>query len=478
MLLFQSFYSRIANLFLCFTKNLRNKERYTIVFLCFFLISAYFVFYFIKATYSFLYEDLTRNHLIGCVLLFIATVSCVRREARTVEWNKVLFCLMTICGLSMLVISVIHPVGSGYRAFSLMLLLGYPFIYYVLNNNGSYSGLFTCVSAAFSLAGILYFLYCIYLAFQGSFNSTGGRVYANMYNANLISMTGMSMCISAAYLLFEKKTRKKWNCFSIVSLGIGNSLVLLGGSRLSILVNIGIVFCAAVFIVKRKGERNENSLKKMLIKAGIVLISCGLFVLFGATLVDINTRAAQPEEPVVISTQNTGEAVSEVKDTNLERFSSQGKDINSFTSGRVVIWRGYSSKLNLIGNDFSKSNWTELTNNTVNHAHNNFLEFGYRFGIPVALIHLLLELYAGIYALKLLFSKKYTEPMHFYIVICVMTFAIESMFDIATLPFERHAPFFFYIAIAPLFTEPYLIRPLNNRKGTIGESSDEKRLSV
>ena len=33
----------------------------------------------------------------------------------------------------------------------------------------------------------------------------------------------------------------------------------------------------------------------------------------------------------------------------------------------------------------------------------------------------------------------------------MICYAVESMFDIATLPFERHAPFYFYMALIPLF---------------------------
>ena len=33
----------------------------------------------------------------------------------------------------------------------------------------------------------------------------------------------------------------------------------------------------------------------------------------------------------------------------------------------------------------------------------------------------------------------------------MITYAVQSLFDIATMPFERPAPFYFYMAMIPIF---------------------------
>lgn len=104
----------------------------------------------------------------------------------------------------------------------------------------------------------------------------------------------------------------------------------------------------------------------------------------------------------------------------------------------------------MAGNDFSKTDWTEMTGDTVAHAHNNFLEYGYRCGIPVATMFILLELFAGLITLKYLFSRKWNRDCYLFAVIFMFMYAVMSMLDIATIPMERYAPFAFYIILTVL----------------------------
>lgn len=159
------------------------------------------------------------------------------------------------------------------------------------------------------------------------------------------------------------------------------------------------------------------------------------------------------------STSDSGDTAtteeSSVANHNADRFSIEGQDINTFTAGRYEIWKNYAKHLNMIGNDFSKTDWGELTGKTVKHAHNNFLEIGYRCGIPVAVLHLLLELVSGYICIIWLFSPKHKDTSYFFSIVFLITYAIQSAFDIATLPFERPAPYFFYLALVPIFTFSY-----------------------
>ena len=105
---------------------------------------------------------------------------------------------------------------------------------------------------------------------------------------------------------------------------------------------------------------------------------------------------------------------------------------------------------NLLGNDFSKVDWNDLTQNTVRHAHNNFFEMSYRFGVPLGVLFIIFEIIACMKALQYLFLNRQKRIVLLLPILFIVMFFFESMLDIATLPFERDAPFYFYMALIPM----------------------------
>ena len=194
------------------------------------------------------------------------------------------------------------------------------------------------------------------------------------------------------------------------------------------------------------------------LRAEALLISVIIFIFAGKYMMTLNQNAF--EEKATIKTASisndmvvTEQFVKEIdtSDNPIDRFVPDGRDLDAYTAGRYSIWKGYAQFLNMTGNDFSKADWKALTGNKVKHAHNNFLEIAYRCGIPVACLHLLLELIAGIICIIYLFSKRFRDPAYLFSIVFMITYAIQSMFDIATIPFERPAPFYFYMAMIPIF---------------------------
>ena len=129
----------------------------------------------------------------------------------------------------------------------------------------------------------------------------------------------------------------------------------------------------------------------------------------------------------------------------------EGATLNDYSSSRFTYWKGYARELNMLGNDFSKADWDKMTQKNIYHAHNNFLEMGFRFGIPVGILFLFIELVAGCVTLGYLFMNRKKETYLIYPVIFMVAFTVGSMLEISTLPFEREIPFFFFIALAPIF---------------------------
>ena len=455
MTLYQKILIRLLNPIGRIIARIDSKKNNIIIFVCCALINAYFIAFFSNNWRGILPVSFTGTHILCSFILFILTLFSINRELNTVSCNNFLYYAFFVTGLAMFAISFIHPIGSGYRAFSLIMMLGFPAIYFVWTNRRDINTLYFLLSLATDVVGLVYYVYCIRLAFDGML-TTGTRAAANLKDANLLSMIGMVMFSSAAYIVVLKGRSMKWFGFAALSAGVGVSMVAMGVSRGSILIVAGSIFCLLWYILKISLKSNDKIKKAFCIKSIAMICSVFAFLIIGNYMIQtsIEIAGAQSEAMTVLAADTTGTADEiAVSEITKERFSTGHKDINAFSSGRIRIWKNYSHHLNMLGNDFSRADWGELTDNTVGHAHNNFFEFGYRFGVPIALCHILIELYAGIVALKYLFSRKYKDPAFFFTVIYVMMYAVESMIDIATIPFERHAPFFFYIALLTMFAE-------------------------
>ena len=449
------------------TARLSNRIKTAVLFACCVAINVYFMAFHSIPGRDFFVLDLNRSHVIACLILLIMICFSINGNLRIVRWNRFLFYSFMITGIGMFFISFLHTVGDGYRAFSLIFLIGFPCLYFVWNNRSDYDTLFCLISSSTAITGLIYFVYCIRLSLLGELvGEAGRRATGNMQNANLFCMIGMVMVSCGAYLLLATNKKIAWLILSVMSIGAGVSIVLMGGSRTSMIVIIGTAFCLIVYYYKY--NYYHQNLEKPLKRIGIALVTIMIilsFIALGEQMMSVNRiihkamaereqkESIQVSEALEISKQTENdEKSSTMTEGSFGRFkTSEDASINKYSSGRIRIWEGYARHLNLLGNDFCSTDWNELTGTPVRHAHNNFLEYGYRFGVPIALMHCAIELYVGIIALMFLFSRKYKEPCYFFVIVNVMMYACESLVEVATLPFERLAPFFFYLAITPVF---------------------------
>ena len=344
-----------------------------------------------------------------------------------------------------------------------LMMTVFPCLYFVWNNRCDYDVLYKRLSAGTILVGIIYYAYCFYLANKGMLVIVSERMCGTLYDSNMFSMIGMIMVSCSVYMLLVNRSSKAWFLLTAIGFGIGNSITLLGQSSLSILSNIGSIAALIIFYMKNieDYEQNEKKLKRF-VRAELLLLSLVLFVLIGNLMVSLNNRIQQEDNNSAVVASTIAIPITADKSINtsdvgllsagpLDRFIPKDNSLNSYTAGRYNIWKNYARHLNMLGNDFSKADWMELTGKTVKHAHNNFLEIGYRCGIPVAIAHTLLELLAGIVCAVYLFSRRFRNPYYLFCIVFMITYTIQSLFDIATIPFERPAPFFFYMALIPMF---------------------------
>ena len=462
----QDLYSLVLNPLFRVTGKIDNRIRNVIISLCCVFLTGFFIAYYDTSTRETLYLQHGHNNFICSVVLVVLIIFSIKAPLKRVRWDNMLFWLFFSAGLGLVIISFIHPIGEGYRSFGFMMMFLFPCLYYVWNNRGDYNILYIRLAGATSAVGLAFYLKIMMLALSGELAVQGFRVKATFYNANLVSMVGMVMVCSAVYMFFVKRTSRRWFVFAALTFGAGWGIMRMGVSRVSMLVGFGSVFAGCVFWLKdRKTLVYAENWRIQFIRIGCIVIVTILFMFNGEILLNVNT-AMQFRQNNEVSAEQGSLNDTEDEETTMElpeeatqhnvvsssdRFSTKGKNLNIYTAGRINIWKSYAAHLNLLGNDFDTIDFSVMTGTGVKHAHNNFLEYAFRCGIPVALIHILLELYAGIVCIGFLFNKRYSDPKYLFAVIFMVCYTLESLFDIATVPFERHAPFYFYMIMIPVF---------------------------
>ena len=411
------------------TSKMDPKIRETYLKFVFISFEIYFILFFSEA-FRHILETRSQREILGAILFSLATVFSINGPLQTVKWKKRIYVPMLLGSIGLLVTGVMHPIGSGYMCFGVSLLLIYPGFYFVWNNRKDYETLFDIVAKANAEIGTVFFIYSIVFYWKQIFQEGRGRFQGSISDPNLFSLVGMAMVCSSMYLIYRRRASNKLPLFYAASGAMGFVIIVFGQSRSALLVGLGAVVVTLIFTFKNSKKLERSSTKAMIILIAVLL--CG-----NASLMAVCAESGQS------ATENPSESF-------IDRFSLEGQDLNSFTSGRVDIWINYAAKLNMTGNDFDETDWEEMTGDTVKHAHNNFLEYGYRCGIPVAAVFILLELFAGLLTLKYLFSRKWSRDCYLYAVLCLLMYAIMSLIDIATIPMERYAPYVFYLSLTLL----------------------------
>ena len=252
--------------------------------------------------------------------------------------------------------------------------------------------------------------------------------------------------ISALYLIFITRTKTAWIYILIV--GLSALCALYSESRTALLAIAIDSILFIIYYVRHKILKHDKKVEKSI----ILLLTCA--VLIGAVFVipyvssHTDTVEAAVNKDKICQTSQTMTA--QLDQTPLDRFETHEVDLNSFASSRFTVWKNYLENLNLIGHNGNKLLYIKDGYDKREWAHNTALEIAYRCGVIPGILFLLIEVYAGIYVLIWLFSKKY-EPWRLFSMMGIITFCLYSVLDVVVYPFEHVIMFLFFIAIMPLF---------------------------
>lgn len=445
MTLLQRIYILILSPAATITCRLGNKATNLVIYLLSCILMCLFL---VWHSFPVLRISTTKNNemLLGCLLLTVVIIISINKQLKTIRWVKSLSFSLFLCAAFMLFVSLVHPIGAGFRATALILLFGFPCLYFVWGNRADYHTLYTLMAKGFSHILTIYFIACILTVPVGMTGDFGGRYTGTTANPNIFGMLCVAAVTCALYLISETKLEKAW--LYMATVGIATLCALYSVSRTALLIIVAESCLFIAYYLHHKIIKNEEKIKNITILiATIVVLLLATFVI---PYVMNHADTVSASEQLTIVGQKTEVDTPSIEQLPFERFEDKEMSLNAFSSSRLTVWKNYIENLNLMGHNGNKRLYIKDGYNKREWAHNTALEIAYRCGIIPGALFLFIEIYAGIYVLIWLFGKRY-EPWRLFSMLGITAFCAYSVLDVVVYPFEHVIMFLFFIAIMPLF---------------------------
>lgn len=420
------------------TGKLPDPVRWGALFICSLLLEAI---YFFDLGYS---EDAQKVMLYGSALTLLIAVFSIDSEAKPVSLNRWTSIPLGLFAIGVIVISFLHPVGDGYVFFAADILLLFPFLHFVLISGNGAKRLNRVIALSTAAEGVLSYLYCAWLSFHGELKIGGTRIMGHTTNPNFLGALGLIMLMAGLYLLLDGSNTAA-DILAAASVGGGVYFMIGAVCRTALLSTTGCILVMLVFVIKRKvhGQGQKKSLARIAVILAVAVVVFG----FGMKLNDISFSHMEKSGTEAVQQGDSEEAVDETE--ALQHRITPDDNVDSFSSGRVALWKLYIDNFSMTGKDLAVLK--EQDPDRVEwRAHNNFIDYIFRFGYIVGSFYALFYIAAGVLGLGVLFSKNRCTEEDFLLVECIGCYALYAVIEIATLPFMRCVPCLFFILTAPV----------------------------
>ena len=132
-----------------------------------------------------------------------------------------------------------------------------------------------------------------------------------------------------------------------------------------------------------------------------------------------------------------------------KKNETENKTIDDISTGRLTLWKAYTSDLNLFGHATVPTVYVPLTGQTISSTHMTCLQFAYESGIFAGAFYLLMNILSGLLAIW--FAWKFRAEKYAILPLAVtIIFGVGSMLSTCTLVFGQIITFTYYCVLFPL----------------------------
>lgn len=467
---------RLQDLFILMLKpwipivgHLSDKLKYRMITACFVVDLVLFCI----VRYGLHKESYFYNTVCGIFLMFAIAILSLDRSLEHIRWRR----SMSMAWFGMCIAFTISDIIVPKKMCGLGIILALVFtgVFFVWQNHTRKDLLWKCfkdaVKIAFWLMTIISFLFRPYYE---------GVRYAGIFtNPNTFALyLYVIVAVFLSDLDWIVETGRHWykNIMTYVGLGVCVFYLEMSQARTSIVAIIVIVLMwIGLRIYLCKKNHSWHSFVSNL--ALTVIVSVILFPVCSVTLKtlpdwigcpiqfageshfgnEIHDPVKDPGEVVVPEGIEPEKAETKKKDTIVpknawERFwfnIKYSKGLNAITNGRIDIYLTYLDKMNFKGH---KTTSMIVDGERKNHSHNNWIQFGYTYGILSMFFYGIITVLSVVFSLKFYLTQRRKNATYAFLIpgICV-GFIVATLTECLFLPFEVFPAFAFWFAFGDLF---------------------------
>lgn len=451
------------------TYRLSDKTKNLVIFCCFLLI---FTVQFL-AQYIFLYNGLNRGvrDYIICLAMGVIIVMSISGEVHLLKWKKNIYIPYVITGILLLIAVMDHELGPSYKAFPLIMLVGFMCFFFVLGNSGIWEKIFTLASKAYIIFIVIIFLICVVrFAYYDNLVYYGYAPFN--INPNGVAKLYIPGIVCGLYLSFSKGKQKYIYAF-IAGISIG--VIYLTDSRagmLSTCIMLAIFFlflCLDCKIYSISDFKvNKDSVKRGILIILTLVISCYASIFLIKHVSYQIHYLMHNEYPSVVEgttqkdgffdSNNSGTVDTEVeeRETRISKALDEERalinknekleTLNVFLRDRLTIWLVYIKNMTLRGN-------SKLIFYDTEYAHNEYIELSYKAGVCTGITYLILSIGVAYNLLINIIRFKCKKKILIFQTLVFIAYFVITMFDTGILPFERGFILLYFISLAPMIVE-------------------------
>lgn len=452
--------------------RISDKVKYRLITLCF--VTDLVLFCIVR--YGLHKESYFYNTVCGIFLMFAIAVLSLDRSLVHIHWRRSLWIAWFGMCFSFTVSDILVP--KKMCGLGLILALVFTAVFFVWQNHTRKDLLWKCfkdaVKWSFWLMALISFL------FRPLYE--GGRYAGIFTNPNTFAL--YLMIIIAVFLsdldwIVETGRSFRKNLVTYAGLALCVFYLEMSQARTSILAVAAIVVMWLVlrlYLAKKTG-----SFRKLFANIAVVIVfTAALYPVFlfslqhlpelvGHPIVfegqplyytnEIRDPSADPGEVVVPEYDSPEQAEGYgkgaiVPKNSWERFwynIKYSRGLNAITNGRIHIYLAYLDKMNYKGH---RNTSMVVDGEKKNHSHNNWIQFGYTYGLFSMFFYGIITLLGMAFSLKFYLTQRRKNATYAFLIpaICV-GFVVATLTECLFLPFEVFPAFAYWFAFGDLFVK-------------------------
>ena len=463
----QDMFISLLNPWIPFVGKIKDRTKYNIITACFFAMLVLFCI----VRYVLYKESYFYNTACGIVLMIVIAIMSLDRSLVRIHWRRSVWIAWFGMCIAFTISDILVP--KKVCGLGIVLALVFTGVFFVWQNHTRKDLLWKCFKDAVKLG----FWMMVIISFLFRPVYAGGRYAGIFTNPNTFAL--YLVAIFAVYMSdldWIVETGKDWKrCFSTyISIAIIFFYLNMSQARTSM---IAIVFVCLLWLAFRIYISKKNHAWKVFLRnVGMILIlSIVLYPVLklGATYLPkwVNNPIIFEGETLYMGdgnkVENLGETVvaesGKLESSEVDKDTPDGvidrvwyilehhTGLNALTSGRIDIYKGYSKKLNFKGH---KNISLVINGKRKNHAHNNWLQFGYTYGIISMIFYGIITILALGMSMKFYLQHRRKNATYAFLVpaLC-FGFVVATLAECLFLPFEVFPAFAFWFVFGDLFVK-------------------------